>query len=112
MRELDDKNDLDRAIKEKIGGFCGKTGSVFMTRTAERDSALIGITKLGILEGLLCHIQEKRTIYSDFMDNGDSAWIVKDCVIEQVRLYVKLKFAASTSGERMIIISAHPDRRW
>lgn len=112
MRELDDRSAPDVSVKKKICRFCESPAEVVITRTAERDSALLGITKLGILEGVLCHIQGARTVYADFMDNRDLAFILKDCAVEQTALYVKLKFSQSKERELMVIISSHPDRRW
>ena len=50
MRDLDDRNDLDATVKRKICDFCSNAAIVVLTRTAERDSAQISITKAGILE--------------------------------------------------------------
>jgi hypothetical protein len=112
LRDLDDKNDLDATAKRKICDFCAKPGVVTMTRTAERDAGLVAITKAGVLEGILLHIQSGKRVCSDRMDNGDLAYIFHDCGIEQTSLYVKVKFSGAERDERMIVVSAHPDRRW
>ena len=112
MRDLDDRNDLDATAKRKISEFCGRPEVVILTRTAERDSALVGIRKAGILEGILSHIRVGNLVCSDRMDNGDLAYILCECRIEQTALYVKVKFSGTGNRERMIVISAHPDRRW
>lgn len=112
MQELDDRNDLNASAKRKICDFCCKPELVILTRTAERDSALIPIPKAGILEGMLSHIRAGKRVCSDRMDNGDLAYIFHDCGIDQTALYVKIKFSRTDKDERMIVISAHPDRRW
>jgi hypothetical protein len=83
-----------------------------MTRTADVDLALIPLTKDAVLEALRLHIQGKRRVYGDRMDNGDPVHVVTECEISGTILYVKVKFLGATGRERMLVISAHPPRRW
>ena len=112
MRELNDGNELDVAIKKKIREFCGAPHRVDITRTAERDAWLLEITKLGVLEACGCHINGHGLVHADFLDSGEAAYIVAACQTESHILYVKLKFEGKGARERMLIISSHPPRRW
>jgi hypothetical protein len=112
LRELDDKNDLDKSAKLRICEFCSEPSTVIVTRTAERDSALEGVTKAGVLESVRSHVQTGKPIHAEYMDNGDLAYILRECAIEKIILYVKLKFSKTDGEERMVVISAHPNRRW
>ena len=112
MWELDDGNPGHCAAKERICGHCVKPESVYMTRTADVDLALIPLTKDAVLEALRLHIQGKRRVYGDRMDNGDPVHVVTECEISGTILYVKVKFLGATGRERMLVISAHPPRRW
>lgn len=112
MWELSNENELDKKIKEKICQFCRKPEFVLIRRTAERDMALIPITKAALLESVHCHVQHGRSVQADYMDNGDLAYILAECKAEQKPLYVKVKFGGQGSDERMYVVSAHPPRRW
>ena len=126
MRELDDKNPADAKVKEKICAFCRNPKKVRITRTALTDSGLLGLNKDGVLELLLEHIESKGRVFTDQMDNRDTAYIAPECNSEQgVVLYVKVKFVKEKADEKqgaeklkreaeemMIVISSHPPRRW
>ena len=83
-----------------------------MTRTADIDLSLIPLTKDAVLEALRLHIQGKRRVYFDRMDNNDLVHVVTDCEVDGTILYVKVKFLGAAGEERMLVISAHPPRRW
>lgn len=53
-----------------------------------------------------------KPIEMDRMDSGEAAYIFKNCVAEKNELYVKVKFFREAETDKMLIISAHPDRRW
>ena len=113
LRELDDRNAQDCEIKGRICGFCEDPQSVRITRTATQDLGLIPLTKDGVLETVKEHITLKRRVFTDRMDNGDTAYIIEECTVEEIKLYVKVKFFRKEDGvEAMLIISAHPPRRW
>lgn len=112
MWELEDRNLGHCAAKERICGHCVTPESVQMTRTADVDLGLIPLTKDAVLEALRLHIQGKRRIYGDRMDNGDQVFVVTDCEVDGTILYVKVKFLGAAGAERMLVISAHPPRRW
>ena len=126
MRELDDKNPADAKVKEKICAFCRNPKKVRITRTALIDIGLLGLNKNGVLELLVEHIESKRRVFTDQMDNRDTAYIVPECSFEQdVVLYVKVKFVKENADEKqgaenlkreademMVLISSHPPRRW
>jgi hypothetical protein len=112
VRELDDKNPDDKAIKAKICWYCDVPKLVQITRTALDDIGLIPVTKEAILEAVKVHISAGWRVFTDRMDNGDFAYIINECSVEATVLYVKVKFFQLNKGERMLIISAHPPRRW
>jgi hypothetical protein len=112
LRELDDQNAQDCEIKAKICGHCDRPQSVPITRTAIRDLGLIPLTKDAVLEVVKEHINLKRRVFTDRMDNGDTAYIIEECTVEGTLLYVKVKFFKEDGAESMLIISAHPPRRW
>lgn len=112
MEELNNSNSLHCSAKQKIYKCACDPTSAHITRTAERDLSLFPVTKIGILDAIRCHIDENKMIYMDYLDSGESAYILKECCIESVVLYVKVKFFKSGSDEKMLILSAHPDRKW
>lgn len=112
MRELDDGNSDDHAIKAKICEFCQTPSEVHVTRTATNDMALIPITKDALLSAARDHICAKRRVFTDRMDNNDVAYIIPECAGADAILYVKAKFFKLNDKEQMLIISAHPPRRW
>jgi len=73
---------------------------------------IIPLTKDAVLEAVKEHIHLKRRVYTDRMDNGDTAYIMGDCKVEETVLFVKVKFFKKGKDESMLIISAHPPRRW
>ena len=109
--ELDDDNSLDACIKKKICEFCLKPKSVLLTRTAERDMAVVPVSKSELLEGVRCYVQNRGLVNADYMDNGDLAFIVQYSIKDQ-EMYVKVKFSGEGHEEEMYVISAHPPRRW
>jgi hypothetical protein len=113
LRELDGRNTRDCEIKAKICGYCENPQSVRITRTATQDLGLIPLTKDAVLEIVKEHITLKRRVFTDRMDNGDTAYIIEECTVEETNLYVKVRFFKQEDGaEAMLIISAHPPRRW
>lgn len=112
MRELDDRNSEDSKIKAKIREHCQCPRSVPITHTATNDLGLVPLTKDAVLEALKEHIEFKRRVFTDVMDNGDVAYIVKECAVQESILYVKVKFFERQGKEAMLIVSAHPPRRW
>lgn len=83
-----------------------------MTRTADTDLGIIPITKDALLGAVEEHIARKRRVFTDRMDNRDIAYIITDCNVEDVVLYVKVRFFCPDNQERMLVVSAHPPRRW
>jgi hypothetical protein len=73
---------------------------------------IIPLTKDAVLEAVKEHIDLKRRVCTDRMDNGDTAYIIQDCKVEETVLYVKVKFFEKDEVDLMLIISAHPPRRW
>jgi hypothetical protein len=112
VNELDEKNSLDRAARAKVTTFAKNRFSVDITATASRDSALLKLTKAGILEAVVRHLEKGRPIFFEWLDSGEAAYVVKECVTEAGPIYIKLKFYLFRSAEKMLIISAHPNRRW
>ncbi len=112
MRELDDRNCEDWAVKTKICGFRQCPALVHMTRTADTDLGIIPITKDALLGAVEEHLENKRRVFTDRMDNGDIAYIITECHLEDAVLYVKVRFFRYEDQERMLVISAHPPRRW
>ena len=126
MHELDDKNLADVKAKEKICAFCRTPQKVKITRTALNDIGLLGLTKNGVLELIVEHIESKRRMFTDRMDNGDTAYIIEKCAFQDdLLLYVKVKFVKEEivgehgmerlnrqTEELMVLISSHPPRRW
>ena len=110
--ELDDKNELHAAAKRKILEFANDPKRSPFTRTAERDLSLTPVTTIGVRQGICCHIKAGATIYLDRLDSGETAYVLKECRIESEILYIKLKFCKLRGQEEMLIISAHPPRRW
>lgn len=105
MWELDDCE-----VKNKIGAFARRPAIVTWSGQAERDMAATrGVTKLGVLEGLIEHLSCGYAVNADYMKNGDLAYIF-DCFVGPRRLYVKVKFISLGSGERMHVFSAHVNR--
>ena len=100
----------DAEVKDKIGSFAGTPHRVTWSRTAERDIASSGgMTKAGVLEGILDHLSCDYVVHVDLMQNGDTAYIF-NCFVERNRRYVKVKFWMFGDEERMHIMSAHPNR--
>jgi hypothetical protein len=113
LAELDDKNIDHRSVKERICGHCQRPEDVDITRTADDDLALILLTKTAVLEAVRAHIEAKRRVYAERMDNNDLVYVMTDCDVEGTILYVKVKLIpARSAAEKMLIISAHPPRRW
>jgi hypothetical protein len=112
LRELDDRNSQDSEIKQKICKHCECPKEVSITRTALQDLGLIPQTKDAVLNALKEHIELKRRVFTEKMDNGDTAYIVPDCPLEGECLYIKVKFLKKGDTEKMLIISAHPPRKW
>jgi hypothetical protein len=112
LRELDDNNCQDRETKEKICKHCESSKTVSITRTANNDLGIIPLTKDALLEAVRAHILARWRVHSDTMDNGDTAYIILQCTVEEVSLYVKVRFFEKEDGEAMLVISAHPPRRW
>ena len=73
---------------------------------------LVSVTKTALLDAVHSHVERGRLVNADYMDNGDLAYILTDCSLEEVGLYVKLKFQGEADRERMFVLSAHPPRRW
>jgi len=100
----------DRETKEKIAHCAKKPIDVKWSRQAERDMGnTSGVTKRGVLDGLLDHLSCGYVVEADFMENGDLAYIFR-CFVGHERLYVKLKFIQLGQEERMYVFSAHEDR--
>jgi hypothetical protein len=100
----------DPVVKQKIAQFARRPELVAWSGSAERDIANTrGVTKAGVLEGILDHLSCDFAINADHMDNGDLALIL-DCFVGPGRLYVKVKFIALGAEERMFVFSAHKDR--
>jgi hypothetical protein len=113
LAELDDKNIDHRSVKERICGHCGRPEGVVTTRTADNDLALIPLTKVAVLEAVHAHVEAKRRVHLERMDNNDLVYVMTDCDVGGTVLYVKVKLIPGESGtEKMLIISAHPPRRW
>ena len=112
MWELDDRNAEHGAAKSRICAHCEKTETVQITRTADTDLAIIPLTKDAVLEALRFHIQAKGRIYADRMDNGDLVYVVTECEVDGSVLYVKVNLLERSGEEKMLVISAHPPRRW
>jgi hypothetical protein len=112
LRELDEWNAQDNEIKAKICKHCESPENISITRTALDDLGLIPLTKDVVVEAVFEHINLKRRMYTDIMDNKDIAYIFKDCNVDGTPLYVKVKFFKKGEIESMLIFSAHPDRRW
>lgn len=112
MRELDERNSDDSAAKAKIRRHCEDPAVVHVTRTATQDMGLITITKEALLGAIRDHVCAKRRVFTDRMDNNDVAFILTDCLVGDVTLYVKVRFFELKGEERMLVISAHPPRRW
>ena len=112
MRELDDRNTQDSELKAKICKHCSNPTTVVITRTAIQDLGLIPLTKDAVLETVREHIELKRRVFTDIMDNRDAAYIIPECDVEGAVIYVKVKFVEGRNGELMVLISAHPPRRW
>jgi hypothetical protein len=83
-----------------------------MTRTATTDLGIIPTTKAEVLEGLMEHIGAGFRVFAAVMDNGDTAYVVPECKVGENNLYVKVKFFQKQEIESMLVISAHPPRRW
>jgi hypothetical protein len=110
--ELNDRNALHVSAKKRIFQCaCDATRSPF-TRTAERDLSLGSVTAAGVREAICCHIEDGKPILLERLDSGEEAYVFKECHIESTVLYVKLKFWKMGKSERILILSAHPDRRW
>lgn len=113
LRELDDRNSADAATKSKICSFCKSPTLVHMSRTALTDLGLIPLSKEAMLGGVIEHIESHGRVFTDRMDNGDTAYFVKECIVEDgVILYVKMRFFQLEADEGMLVFSAHPPRRW
>jgi hypothetical protein len=112
LQELDAKNSDHKAIKWKICEFCRVASTVQLTKTALTDLGLIPLTKAAVLEALHKHVESGRRVYSDRMDNGDITFVTTDCSVGEVILYIKVRFYKLNNQERMLVISAHPPRRW
>jgi hypothetical protein len=112
VRDLDDKNPDDKAIKSRICCLCGIPRLVHITRTALDDIGLIPLTKEGVLQAVREHISGNRRVSTDRMDRGDTAYIIEECLVQGNVLYVKVSFFVRNNEERMLIISAHPPRKW
>jgi hypothetical protein len=112
VRELDDKNNLDCAARAKIATFAENAFSVSITAMAFRDSALLNLTKASILGAIVCHLGRANSLFCDRLDSGEIAYVIKQCATDAGEIYVKLKFYRFRGPEKMLIISAHPNRRW
>ncbi len=100
----------DQEVKGKIALWAKDAGRVAWSQTAERDIAsTAGVTKQGVLEGLLDHLACGYVVEADHMKNQDLAYIFH-CFVGAGRLYVKLKFIQLGAEERMFVFSAHVER--
>jgi hypothetical protein len=101
---------IDPDVKRAIERFASRAELVHWSGSAERDIANTrGVTKAGVLEGILDHLSCGYAFHGDFMANGDLAYIFQ-CFVGPGRLYVKVKFIASSAEEVMYVFSAHKDR--
>ncbi len=112
MVELEDRNPEHQAIKRKICEFCGCPDMTVITKTALNDLGIEGISKKQVLSELQVHISGGRRVFTDRMDNNDVAYIAKECVVCGVVLFVKVKFQNQKGREVMVVMSAHPPRKW
>lgn len=112
MGELDERNSSHRSVMERICRHCKAACTTLITRTAENDIALASLTKAMVLDALHFHVQARRRIFEERMDNADIVYVVTSCDVCGVELYVKVKLLSRGGAEKMLVISAHPPRRW
>jgi hypothetical protein len=99
----------DAKVRAKLSQFAANPGLVVWSRRAERDIANAArVTRLGVLEAMLDHLESGYVVRGDFMKNGDLAYILP-CFVDSRRFYIKAKFIFQDADERMNIFSAHPD---
>jgi len=111
--ELDERNIYHRAALERICGHCVAPESVVITRTADQDLALIPLNKKEVLDAVKFHLENKRKTNIERMDNNDLVYVFPSCDVQGIELYVKLKLLKGEGNvQKMLIISAHPPRRW
>jgi hypothetical protein len=97
----------DPEVRKKIAWFAEKPELVVWSGSAERDIANTrGVTKAGVLEGILDHCSCGFIINGDHMKNGDTAFIL-DCFVGLGHLYVKVKFIVLDAEECMKVFAAH-----
>jgi hypothetical protein len=100
----------DPEVRRRIERFARRADLVRWAGSAERDIANTrGVTKAGVLEGILDHLSCGFPFHGDHMKNGDLAYIF-DCFVGPGRLYVKVKFIFLSAEELMSVFSAHKDR--
>lgn len=76
----------------------------------DRDIASTpGVTHIGVLEGILDHLECGYKVEADHMDSGEIAYIFH-CFVGPGRLYVKVKFVTWGFEERMRVFAAHKNR--
>jgi hypothetical protein len=112
MKELDQKNSLDRGARAKVAAFAKNQIAVTITATARRDAALLRLNKIGILDSISCHLDGGGPLFFERLDSGEAAYLIPECGTEAGDIYVKVKFYIFKGTEMMLILSAHPNRRW
>jgi len=112
LRELDDRCPEDTKVKCKISEFCRSPELVLLSHTATNDLGLLLLTKDAALAAIAEHIAGCGRVFTDRMDNGDTAYIINECIVGDSVLYAKMRFFRLKENERMLLFSAHPPRRW
>ena len=102
---------IDARVREKIARFASDPTQVTWSGSAERDmGSTPGMTKAGVLEGIMDQLSSGYVVHADYMKNGDVAYIF-DCFVGDYRRYVKVKFWMIEDQERVHVFSAHSHRR-
>jgi hypothetical protein len=108
-----DWNAQHSEIKAKICRYCRAPGSVSITGSATTHLGQTQLTKMEVLDAVHEHVSKNRRVYSARMDNGDTVYVITNCDVQGIELYVKVRLVVRTNGkEYMLIMSAHTPRRW
>ena len=110
--ELSDQNPLDQAARQKFRAALSKSTHILWGRDARRDLDEMPISYMNVLGAVIDALDHGCTVLNQYLDDGDLAFIVKGLQVCSPPLYFKAKFVTTAAGERLKVISCHPDRRW
>ena len=105
-------------MKKDLLSLLRSTDHIILCRTPSRDMSQLPVDPpitVGQLLDLMSSFISRRNVELQTMDSGELAFVFRFIELQAVdestiQLYVKAKFVPDRS--KLVLISAHPDRRW